>query len=116
MQPELLDMIPTVTPEMFAGSPFETVYRQIAPHRDRSLTWSASSKEIDETPFAWPAEDIRGITAPTLIIVGDADAVRPEHAVEMLRLLGGGGMGRCEWWLRSARRVCRTWPLRRGCV
>jgi pimeloyl-ACP methyl ester carboxylesterase len=30
---------------------------------------------------------------PTLIIVGDADAVRPEHAVEMLRLMGGGGMG-----------------------
>src|SRR5919112_5680926 len=27
MQPELLDMIPTITPEMFAGSPFEATYR-----------------------------------------------------------------------------------------
>src|SRR3712207_8477592 len=39
-------------------------------------------KDLDLTPFAWPAEDIRRITAPTLVVVGDADAVRLEHAVE----------------------------------
>jgi pimeloyl-ACP methyl ester carboxylesterase len=93
MQPELLEMIPTITPEMFAGSPFEAAYREIAPEPDRFPVLVAKLKELDETPFAWPADDIRSITAPTLIIVGDADAVRPEHAVEMLRLLGGGGMG-----------------------
>ena len=35
----------------------------------------------------WPAEDIRSIEAPTLVMIGDADNVRPEHAVEMFRLL-----------------------------
>ncbi|MFA6469301.1 MAG: alpha/beta hydrolase [Bacteroidota bacterium] len=35
----------------------------------------------------WRAEDIQSITAPTLIINGDADVVRPEHAMEMFRLL-----------------------------
>jgi pimeloyl-ACP methyl ester carboxylesterase len=93
MQPDLLEMIPTITPEMFAGSPFEATYRDVAPDPDRFPVLVHKLKELDETPFAWPAEDIRGITAPTLIIVGDADAVRPEHALEMLRLLGGGGMG-----------------------
>jgi pimeloyl-ACP methyl ester carboxylesterase len=44
-------------------------------------------------PFAWPPEDIRGICAPTLLIIGDSDAIRPEHAVELFRLLGGGVMG-----------------------
>jgi pimeloyl-ACP methyl ester carboxylesterase len=34
-----------------------------------------------------PADTIRGITAPTLVMVGDADVMRPEHAVEMFRLL-----------------------------
>ncbi|HEY3987796.1 MAG TPA: alpha/beta hydrolase [Acidobacteriaceae bacterium] len=34
-----------------------------------------------------PAEAIRGITAPTLVVVGDADVMRPEHAVELFRLL-----------------------------
>jgi pimeloyl-ACP methyl ester carboxylesterase len=93
MQPELLELIPTITPEMFAGSPFETTYWEIAPDPDRFPVLVRKLKELDETPFAWPADDIRNITAPTLIVVGDADAVRPEHAVEMLRLLGGGGMG-----------------------
>ena len=30
---------------------------------------------------------IRSINAPTLLIIGDKDNVRPEHAVEMFRLL-----------------------------
>jgi pimeloyl-ACP methyl ester carboxylesterase len=30
---------------------------------------------------------------PALLIVGDADVVRPEHVVEMFRLLGGGAPG-----------------------
>jgi len=34
-----------------------------------------------------PAGAIRDITAPALVIVGDADVIRPEHAVETFRLL-----------------------------
>ena len=93
MQPELLEMIPTITPEMFAGTPFEDTYRRIAPDPDAFPTLVTKLKTLDETPFAWPGEDITGIAVPSLLIVGDADAVRLEHAVEMFRLLGGGAMG-----------------------
>src|SRR4029453_19379780 len=31
--------------------------------------------------------------APVLLIIGDSDIVRPEHAVETFRLLGGGVIG-----------------------
>ena len=41
----------------------------------------------------WPPESIQSIKAPTLIIIGDSDVIRPEHAVEMFRLLGGGVAG-----------------------
>jgi pimeloyl-ACP methyl ester carboxylesterase len=34
-----------------------------------------------------PADAIRSIAAPTLVVVGDADVIRPEHAVETFRLL-----------------------------
>ncbi|MNN57175.1 Alpha/beta hydrolase family protein [compost metagenome] len=34
-----------------------------------------------------PADAIGSIAAPTLVVVGDADVIRPEHAVEMFRLL-----------------------------
>src|ERR671938_657862 len=50
-------------------------------------------KRLDTTPFAWPEQDIRGIAAPTLIVLGDSDGVRLEHAVELFRLRGGGVMG-----------------------
>ena len=35
----------------------------------------------------WQPEDIESIEAPTLLLIGDADSVGPEHAVEMFRLL-----------------------------
>src|SRR5215207_7642067 len=93
MHPELLEMIPTLTPEAFAGSPIEEAYLRSAPNPDDFPTLVAKLKRLDMEPFAWPAEDIGGIAAPTLLIVGDSDAIRLEHAVEMFRLLGGGVMG-----------------------
>lgn len=38
----------------------------------------------------WPPEAIRSIAAPTLVLNGDHDVVRPEHAMEMYRLLPRG--------------------------
>ena len=93
MHPELLEMIPTLTPEAFAGSPIEEAYLRTAPYPDDFPTLVAKMKQLDMEPFAWPPEDIRGIAAPTLLIVGDSDAIRLEHAVELFRLLGGGVMG-----------------------
>jgi pimeloyl-ACP methyl ester carboxylesterase len=35
-------------------------------------------------------EEMRSISAPTMVIIGDADGVKPEHAVAMFELRGGG--------------------------
>ena len=93
MHPELLEMIPTVTPEAFAGSPIEEAYLRTAPNPQDFPNLVAKLKRLDMEPYAWPPENIQGISAPTLLIIGDSDAIRPEHAVEMFRLLGGGVMG-----------------------
>jgi pimeloyl-ACP methyl ester carboxylesterase len=93
MHPELLEMIPTITPEAFAGSPIEEAYLRLAPNPDDFPTLVAKLKRLDMEPFAWSVDDIRDIVAPTLLIVGDSDAIRLEHALEMFRLLGGGVMG-----------------------
>ena len=37
-----------------------------------------------------PKRTSESITAPTLLIIGDSDAVRPEHEMQLFRLLGGG--------------------------
>jgi pimeloyl-ACP methyl ester carboxylesterase len=93
MHPELLEMTPSITPEAFAGSPIEEAYRRIAPNPDDFPNLVTKLKRLDMEPFAWLPEDIRGIEAPTLIIIGDSDAIRLEHAGEMFRLLGGSVIG-----------------------
>jgi pimeloyl-ACP methyl ester carboxylesterase len=93
MQPELHEMIPSITPEMFAGSPMEAAYREVAPNPEDFPVLVEKLKKLDMTPFDLGAENVRGIGAPTMIVVGDSDAVSLEHAVEMFRLLGGGAMG-----------------------
>ena len=47
---------------------------------------------LDSTPFDW-GQDVRAIAAPALVVLGDSDVVRLEHAVELFGLLGGGVMG-----------------------
>lgn len=35
----------------------------------------------------WTPEQLRGIAAPALVAIGDADIVTPEHALELIRLI-----------------------------
>ena len=93
MPAEALAMFPSITPELFAGSPIESEYLRLAPNPDDFPKLVEKLKVLDTTDFAWPEEDIRGIAAPTLIVLGDSDGVRLEHAVEMFKLRGGGVMG-----------------------
>jgi pimeloyl-ACP methyl ester carboxylesterase len=93
VHPEVWATIETITPEVFAGTPWSEEYTRVAPNPDDFPTLVAKLKQLDGEPFAWPPEDIRAMEAPTLLIIGDSDATRPEHAVEMFRLLGGGVFG-----------------------
>ena len=47
---------------------------------DKSVQQMRNFKDI-------PTETIRRIKAPTLVVCGDSDVVRPEHALELFRLL-----------------------------
>lgn len=93
MPAEALAMFPSISPEMFAGSPIEQAYQATAPNPDDFPKLVAKLKELDTTSFAWPEEAVAGIKAPTLIVLGDSDGVRLEHAVELFKLRGGGRMG-----------------------
>jgi pimeloyl-ACP methyl ester carboxylesterase len=65
----------------------QDAYRQVAP-RPQDLQTMHDKCVTRMLTFAdFKDEDIRGLTAPVLIVIGDADVVRPEHAVEMFRRL-----------------------------
>jgi pimeloyl-ACP methyl ester carboxylesterase len=40
-----------------------------------------------------PDAAIRTITAPVLVVIGDEDVMRPEHAVDLYRLLSHARLG-----------------------
>ncbi len=62
-------------------------YKEVAPDpkglqvmHDRDTKRMVDFKDI-------PDEQIKSITAPTLIVIGDKDIITPEHAIEMYRLV-----------------------------
>ncbi|MEA2154216.1 MAG: hypothetical protein QOE11_356 [Solirubrobacteraceae bacterium] len=95
-----LEMFPSITPELFAGSPIEEAYLRTAPNPGDFPRLVEKLTRLDTTDFSW-REDIPRIEAPTLIVLGDSDGVRLEHAVELFGLLGGGVMGDIEGLPRS---------------
>jgi pimeloyl-ACP methyl ester carboxylesterase len=80
-------------PEMMHGSMWHDEYLRIAPRPEDFPRLFAKKTAMDREIKDLPPESISGIKSPTLVIAGDADLVQPEHAVEMFRLLGGGGFG-----------------------
>jgi pimeloyl-ACP methyl ester carboxylesterase len=92
--PEVLAGLETTfTPDAFAGSPIEVDYRTIAPNPDDWPGLVLKVQDLTRSATALPVETIRAIPAPTMIIIGDADIITPEHAVELFRLRGGGVPG-----------------------
>jgi pimeloyl-ACP methyl ester carboxylesterase len=93
IHPGLMEGLGEMKPEMMHGSPWHDEYMRLAPHPEHFNRLFEKKTAMDRNMQDIPAETIRAIQSPTLIIIGDSDLVRPEHAVEMFRLLGGGVFG-----------------------
>jgi pimeloyl-ACP methyl ester carboxylesterase len=93
VHPGLMEGLGEMKPEMMYGSPWHDEYMRIAPHPEDFNRLFAKKTEMDRQVKDLPGDAIRAIKAPTLLIIGDSDFTRPEHAVEMFRLLGGGVFG-----------------------
>ena len=71
------------------GSPMHQAYASIAPNPEDWPTLVAKTGQLVSQDYDWSAE-VAAIKTPTMLVVGDADAIRPAHAVEFFTLLGGG--------------------------
>ncbi|GAA4413836.1 alpha/beta fold hydrolase [Actinokineospora soli] len=91
--PELMGGMESLTPDMMVGSPFEEEYVDLAPDPSAFPALVEKVKEFSLAWRGWPTESVRAITAPVLLVIGDSDLTRPEHAVDMFRLFGGGVFG-----------------------
>jgi pimeloyl-ACP methyl ester carboxylesterase len=62
-------------------------YLHVAPRPEELPSLFAKSVQRMLNFKGWSQDEIRSIAAPTLVMIGDHDIVRPEHAVLMFRLL-----------------------------
>jgi len=61
-------------------------YVKVAPDPKQWPALVAKVANMVPNSKGFAPEDVRAIKAPTMIMIGDSDIVRPEHAVEMFRL------------------------------
>jgi pimeloyl-ACP methyl ester carboxylesterase len=90
---EVIEGVVDLKPEYLDGSPFKEVHDRIAPNPEDWTTLIEKVNLLNKEIIDLSPETIHMIRAPTLVIIGDSDIIRPEHAVEIFRLLGGGVPG-----------------------
>jgi pimeloyl-ACP methyl ester carboxylesterase len=93
LYPELAAASESMKPDDLDGSPFHQAYLSVAPHPEHWHRLVTKIGEFDRTIKDRSREELASLQTPALLIIGDSDIVRPEHTVEMFRLLGGGVVG-----------------------
>src|SRR5215216_1537912 len=70
------------TEEEFAT--WQADYEAVAPNPEHLFPFLERLQPVVHEFAGWTADDIRSITAPTFLVIGDQDFVRLDHAAEML--------------------------------
>jgi pimeloyl-ACP methyl ester carboxylesterase len=86
--PELVPLLPTG--EHFAA--WQASYARNAPDPAAFLTVLGKLNRMLVEWSGWTPEELKGIRAPTLLVVGDRDFVPPEHIAAMARLIPGADL------------------------
>jgi pimeloyl-ACP methyl ester carboxylesterase len=88
--PSVTKALEGISAEAFAGTPVETAFREHTPDEAAFAGYLEKMRVLNIEDQDISDEEMRSITAKTMVIVGDADGVKPEHAVAMFELRGGG--------------------------
>lgn len=88
--PSVFEAISGLNAEAFAGTPIQQVFHEHTPDAAAFDAYLEKMKVLNINDQDISDGQLRSISAPTMVIVGDADGVRPEHALAMFRLRGGG--------------------------
>ncbi|GAB3761329.1 alpha/beta fold hydrolase [Microlunatus parietis] len=88
--PSVLKGISGLTAAAFAGTAVERAFLEHTPDRAAFDAYLEKMKVLGSNDHHLSDGQVRSFPAKTMIIVGDADSVRPEHALALFRLRGGG--------------------------
>jgi pimeloyl-ACP methyl ester carboxylesterase len=88
--PSVFEAIGGLTAEAFAGTPVEKAFMEHTPDAKAFDAYLEKMKVLNIDDQNISDAQMRSISAKTMVIIGDADGVKPEHALAMFKLLGGG--------------------------
>jgi pimeloyl-ACP methyl ester carboxylesterase len=87
--PSVLKGIEGLTAEAFAGTPVEKAFKEHTPDAKAYDAYLEKMKVLNIEDQNISDAQMRSMSAKTMVIVGDADGVKPEHALAMFKLRGG---------------------------
>jgi len=90
LYPSLLEGIEGQRAAAFAGTSVEKAFREHTPDAAAFDAYLEKMKVLGINGHNISDAQMRSISAKTMVIAGDADAVKPEHALAMFKLRGGG--------------------------
>jgi pimeloyl-ACP methyl ester carboxylesterase len=88
--PSVLKGIEGLGAEAFAGTPVERAFTEHTPDAEAFDTYLEKMKVLNINDQDISDDEMRSISAKTMVIIGDADGVTLEHALAMFKLRGGG--------------------------
>jgi pimeloyl-ACP methyl ester carboxylesterase len=88
--PSVIEALGGLNAEAFAGTPVEKAFLEHTPDAKAFNTYVDKMRVLNKDDQNISDAQMRSIPAKTMVIVGDADGVKPEHALSMFTLRGGG--------------------------
>jgi pimeloyl-ACP methyl ester carboxylesterase len=88
--PSALAGIADLSAKELAGTPVEKAFREHTPDAAAFEAYVEKMKVLGINDQNMSDAEVSSMSAGTMVVVGDADAVRPEHALAMFKLRGGG--------------------------
>lgn len=88
--PAVIEALAELTAEPFIGTPVQTDFAAHTPDPSAFTAYIDKMRVLNRDDQNVTDEQMRSITARTMVMVGDADGVTLQHAVVMFTLRGGG--------------------------
>lgn len=72
--------------------PFRDAYRNVAPKPEEWPLLIEKVKAMWAGFEGWPDAEMRSLKAPLMVMLGDDDFIRPEHALELFKMVPSGSL------------------------
>ena len=89
-KPDVKQRQGALKPENEHTLPFRNAYRNVAPKPEDWPLLIEKVKAMWAGFKGWPEAEMRSLKAPLMVMLGDNDFIRPEHALELFRMVPSG--------------------------